>query len=74
MPSELINILTSFGGLGVLALFAYMLLKSYLKNMDRITKLMDKHFEQDIENQKNINIALGEIIYKLKKLNGKAID
>mgnify|MGYP001559569214 CR=1 FL=1 len=74
MTPEIINILTSFGGLGVLALFAYMLLKSYTKNMDRITKLMDKHFEQDIENQTNINIALGEIIYKLKKLNGKAID
>ena len=74
MTPEIINVLTSFGGLGVLSLFAYLLLKSYMRNMDRLVKLMDKHFEQDIENQRNINIALGEIIYKLKKLNGKAID
>ena len=74
MTPEVINILTSFGGLGVLALFAWALLRQSFKEHNRIVNIMDNHFKNDLENQKNINIALGEIIYKLKKLNGKAID
>ena len=73
MTPEIINVITNFGGLGILALFAWALLRQSFKQQDRLTKVMDNHFKEDLENQQLINIALREIIMNLKKQNGREI-
>ena len=73
IDSQMINVLTNFGGLGVLALFAWALLRQSFKQQERLTKVMDNHFKADLENQQLINVALREIILAIRKQNGREI-
>ena len=73
MTPEIINVITNFGGLGILALFAWALLRQSFKQQDRLTKVMDNHFKEDLENQQLINVALREIILLIRKQNGREI-
>lgn len=54
--------LTQFGGLGVLALFAYLLLKSVLKQQEKLAELLNNHLTQLLERQKTTNDLLQRIV------------
>ena len=67
MNDSIITALTQFGGLGVLAGFAYILLKSSLKQQEKLTKLLDNHLTKLLERQELMNQLLVGIVKKLDR-------
>lgn len=67
MNDTIITALTQFGGLGVLAGFAYILLKGNLKQQEKLTKLLDNHLTKLLERQELMNQLLQGIVRKMDK-------
>ncbi len=44
------NLISRLGELGVMAVFAYLLLRAFLKTTERLTKALETHLKGDIEN------------------------
>lgn len=66
MDPEFAKILMQFGGLGVLALFAWLLLKSVLKQQERLATLLDNHLTSLLSRQETMNSLLKGILDTLK--------
>lgn len=66
MNNAIITALTQFGGLGVLAFFAYILLKSFLKQQAQLTRLLDNHLTKLLERQEIMNQLLIGIVKKME--------
>lgn len=64
--------ITQFGGLGVLALFAWVLLKSVLKQQDKLAGLLNNHLTKLLEKQEMTNTVLTQISKRLEE-NGKIV-
>lgn len=70
MNDSIITALTQFGGLGVLAGFAYILLKGFLKQQERLAKLIDNHLTKLLERQEIMNQLLVGIVKKMDEPKG----
>ena len=66
MNASLLTILTQFGGLGVLAMFAWVLLKSTLKQQEKLGKLLENHLTKLLERQELTNALLSALVAELK--------
>lgn len=62
MEQAIFPILTQFGGLGVLALFAWALLKSMLKQQEKLGNLFSNHLTKLLERQETNNKILADLL------------
>ena len=66
MENALLQLIPQYGGLAVVAGFAWLLLKSVLKQQERLAKLLDNHLTSLLEHQKATNELLTELVKELK--------
>ncbi len=70
--SEGFQALVSYGGLGILALFAYILLKATLNQQERLATTLSNHLEtlikRQIKRQEEQNQVLKEMVGTLKQM------
>ena len=74
MNASLLTILTQFGGLGVLAMFAWVLLKSTLKQQEKLGKLLENHLTKLLERQELTNTLLGALVAEIKAHRTEAAE
>ena len=65
--------LTQFGGLGVLALFAYILLKSVLKQQEKLADLLDNHLRSLLDRQDKSNALLAQMLKQMEAHEARAL-
>lgn len=66
------QVIVSYGGLGVLALFAWLLLKSVLKQQEALTHAISNHLTSLLERQELTNRLLQEMINQFREHEEKA--
>lgn len=56
--TEIIDIVSNVGGLGVVAVFAFLLLKNYLANQQELTRTLDNHLQEQLAQARELTSAL----------------
>lgn len=64
-----IQVIINYGGLGVVALFAWVLLKSVLKSLDYFTQLTSNHLEHLDKTLEKVNTALENLDKSVNRLS-----
>jgi len=71
MDQSLQQLLFNFGGLGVLALIAWYLVKSLVRQLESFGETLKNHLHEDIEQQRKIAEALYSILEILREAERK---
>lgn len=65
----LIDLIPQYGGLAILALFAFVMLKAQLKALGDFNKTLSNHFQADQKYMDKGNESLAAILNELKELH-----
>ena len=65
------SLIVQFGQLGVIGLFAYLMLRHVLKGSSDLALMLHNHMEEDNKVQHSIYKSLEAIKYSLQKLHDK---
>jgi hypothetical protein len=67
MDQDLQQLLFNFGGLGVLALIAWYLVRHLVRQLENFGETLKNHLHEDIEQQRKIAEALSSILEILRE-------
>jgi predicted PurR-regulated permease PerM len=67
MDQDLQQLLFNFGGLGVLALIAWYLVKSLVRQLENFGETLKNHLREDTEQQRKIAESLSSILEILRE-------
>ena len=65
---EPLQALTQFGGLGVLALFSWAMLKSLLKQQEKLGNMLNNHLTSLLQRSEKTNEVLSELLKEHREL------
>ena len=65
--ANIVEVITSFGGLGLLGLFAWLLLKSVLKQQERLTEMIENHLKTLLDRAEKANRFLEHLCDRMKE-------
>ena len=68
VEGSITEVVTTYGGLGLLALFAWILLKSVLKQQEKLTQLLDNHLTTLLQRAEKTNQILEHLCERLKEI------
>ena len=64
---RLVVLVSQYGGLGVLALFAWALLRSFLKQQERLGNILNNHLTELLKRQEVSNAFLSQMVEQQKE-------
>ena len=73
MDASIVQTMVQFGGLGVLALFAGVMLRSFLTQLEGMTQLLQNHMSKLLERQELSNELLRAMLAEMKAHEERAV-
>lgn len=67
----LVKLVPQYGGLAILALFAFIMLKAQLKALGDFNRTLSNHFQADQKYMDRVNESLSAILNELQELRKK---